>query len=268
MIGIIYFSGTGNSRWIARSCQKELTKQRVEVVCISVEEGEDRVRKAFEDSDKLIVVYPVYGSDMPKILKRSLLKLNSDRMKETMLLCTQLSFSGDANVYLAKLLKKNGIDVVIDGEFPMANNLCTPIFIKKPMSGEELVENLRESRGKVDRLIKEFLHGERDIRRLTLGDRLGGTSQRVFFNSGYPFYRRLFTTNERCTKCGYCEKICPSRGVSVDHRGVKWNKKCIFCARCYNYCPVDGINMMKATEDRDRFERYKGPEGRCDAVEK
>ncbi len=267
MVGIIYFSGTGNSRWAVETCLELVSEQEIKVKCLSVEEGEDRVRELFESSHRLIIVYPIYGSDMPRLLKKTLLKLSSRIPKKTMLLCTQLSFSGDANIHMAKLLRKGGMDVVVTGELNMSNNLCTPLFKRKPMIGEELHENLRVNRERLDVLVQTFLAEKNGIKRLTFNDFIGGGAQRLLFNLCYPLYHLLLSTNERCTRCGYCEKICPVKAITVSTRKVRWSSRCIFCVRCYNYCPVEGIDIMRATEDRDRFRRYKGPESSCSYAE-
>lgn len=267
MVGIIYFSGTGNSRWAAKTCLELLSEGGIKGKCISVEAGEDRVRELFESSHRLIIVYPIYGSDMPKLLKKTLLELSSKIPKKTMLLCTQLSFSGDANIHMAKLIRKSGIDVVVTGELNMSNNLSTPLFKRKPMTGEELQENLRANRERIDGLIQKFLTGKKAIKRLTFSDRIGGGTQRLLFNLCYPLYPLLLSANERCNRCGYCERLCPVKAITVNTREVRWSSRCIFCVRCYNYCPVEGIDLMGATKDRDKFRRYKGPESRRSAAE-
>ncbi len=259
MLGIIYFSGTGNSKWLSEEVFNLAKERNIESKIISIEEGRGKVEEIFHESDKLVIVYPIYGSDMPKIQKKILLNLKKNNMTKTMLLCTQLSFSGDANMHFRKVFRRNNLNVSVLGEFNMSNNICTPIFKEKPLTGQKLSLNLKKNKEKLEKLFDKFIHNEEVLKEISFGDTLGGTGQRIGFNLLYPLYHKFFTTNEKCTKCGYCEKICPVGCVKIKDNKVKWNNKCIFCARCYNTCSVDGINLMKDTIDNEKYPRYKGP---------
>ena len=38
-----------------------------------------------------------------------------------------------------------------------------------------------------------------------------------------------------------------------------WEDRCTLCLRCYNLCPEEAIQYKKATLDREKYTRYKGP---------
>ncbi len=259
MLGIIYFSGTGNSKWISEELSKYAKEKGMDTSLISIEEGRERVEEVFRKAHKLAIVYPIYGSDMPKNQKEILLKLKKEKLTKTMLLCTQLSFSGDANMHFKKVFRKNNLDVSVVAEFNMSNNICSPMFKIKPLTDKKLENNLLFNLEKLKSLFDKFIEGEEVLKEVSFGDTFGGTGQRIGFNAFYPLYHKLFSTNDRCIKCGYCEKVCPVSCIKVTDKKVKWNSSCIFCARCYNTCPFDAINLMKATADNEKYPRYKGP---------
>lgn len=259
MTGIIYFSGTGNSKWAAEKSLEILRGKNIEAEIVNIEEGRDKVEELMDKSDKLIVTYPIYGSDMPRNLKKILLSINPRENKKAMLVCTQMVFSGDTNMYMRKVLKKNNIDVTVVGELMMSNNICSPLFPTKPLSGEELKGNLEENYSKLEGLIEKFANDEEVYKKTTFIDKIGGVGQRIGFNGTANFHSRVFSTNERCTLCGYCQKVCPVGGVKVEGGKVKWNKNCVLCARCYNSCPTQGINVLKASKNKEKYPRYKGP---------
>ncbi len=57
-------------------------------------------------------------------------------------------------------------------------------------------------------------------------------------------YSRLFRVDrKKCTSCGLCMKLCPTRNVSEDTRGHPvWGRNCILCFSCEMKCPKDAIN--------------------------
>ncbi len=63
-IGICVFSGTGNTKKCAKALEAALTEQGVPVVFHEIADGSETA----EERD-LVICYPVYGFNMPAILK-------------------------------------------------------------------------------------------------------------------------------------------------------------------------------------------------------
>jgi len=70
-------------------------------------------------------------------------------------------------------------------------------------------------------------------------------------------------SQEKCTACGTCQRVCPSFGTieiekEKNEEGKFYSKnytidlnKCIFCGNCVQYCPFDAIKMTKGYELAD-----------------
>lgn len=70
-------------------------------------------------------------------------------------------------------------------------------------------------------------------------------------------------SQEKCTACGTCQRVCPSFGTieiekEKNEEGKFYSKnytidlnKCIFCGNCVQYCPFDAIKMTKNYELAD-----------------
>lgn len=57
-------------------------------------------------------------------------------------------------------------------------------------------------------------------------------------------YSRMFSVDRgKCTSCGLCAKLCPTRNISEDKNGRPvWGRECILCFYCEMKCPKDAIN--------------------------
>ena len=54
--------------------------------------------------------------------------------------------------------------------------------------------------------------------------------------SKLALFKFSFARTEECTKCGVCEKICPTNAISIEHEKVD-PAECIDCLRCIYECP-------------------------------
>ena len=48
---------------------------------------------------------------------------------------------------------------------------------------------------------------------------------------------------QRCTGCGLCEQLCPTKAVEVrgSRAAIVWPEACTFCDVCESYCPEGAI---------------------------
>jgi len=65
-----------------------------------------------------------------------------------------------------------------------------------------------------------------------------------------------FWTDENCSLCLNCQRICPSSNIEVMNNKLHWNQNCEFCQACIQWCPKEAIHIKK--EDPER--RYHNPE--------
>jgi polyferredoxin len=73
----------------------------------------------------------------------------------------------------------------------------------------------------------------------------------ALFNRFQPFKRisgvRLDKTEEKCTKCGVCKRVCPTQVTEVYEMkgGDVTTSNCILCLRCVEMCPYDSCLKFK-----------------------
>jgi len=58
---------------------------------------------------------------------------------------------------------------------------------------------------------------------------------------------RLEKTEEKCTKCGICKRVCPTQVKEVYEQksGDVASSQCIYCLRCVEMCPYEDALKFK-----------------------
>ena len=122
---LFYFSGTGNTRYVANAIATALPAATVYSI-------EDLDPSAADDliarSDLVGFGYPIYGSDLPKPMKDFLSALSPIPGKPVFVFCTQWIFSGDGARAAKHYLKHTGYDIRWAEHFLMPNNVCVSIM--------------------------------------------------------------------------------------------------------------------------------------------
>jgi len=56
-------------------------------------------------------------------------------------------------------------------------------------------------------------------------------------------YSRLFRLkSEKCTSCGLCMKVCPTKNITSKPNGHPiWGRNCLLCLYCEMKCPTEAI---------------------------
>ena len=57
------------------------------------------------------------------------------------------------------------------------------------------------------------------------------------------FHSRLFyVDSDKCTACGLCMEVCPTRNITKDPHGLPlWDSRCLLCLTCEMKCPHEAI---------------------------
>jgi len=113
---ILYFSGTGNTYFIAELIMKKLLKKGYNAELFSVENFNPAYLCKY---DLLVFGYPVYGYAMPSFLNKYIEKLSLPTTKAVILFSTMGYYGGNSLRDTAGLFKKNGFLTVGFEEFKL-----------------------------------------------------------------------------------------------------------------------------------------------------
>jgi len=247
---MLYFSGTGNSKYIA-----ELFCDNTNATCYSIEESND-FDKLIHLEDVIGFCYPVYMSRVPRIMREFVLKhMSSLKDKKVIILCTQLLLSGDGARSFAALFPKHYVDVIYAEHLFMPNNVNN-VFILPGPSEKSIKRSIDKSKREIS-VICDNIKNEILIKRgFNYCSRALGLLQGVFLSQLEARANYSVKIDKSCTKCSVCVKACPTKNLELsDDLRITHNHNCTMCYRCINNCPKRAITV--AFHGKVRWQ-YKG----------
>jgi ferredoxin/flavodoxin len=248
---IIYFSGTGNTAYIASYIEKQLKSRGVEVLCLALENTrpEENIK-----ADVLYFGFPIYACEMPLFVKEYIKQLPEGQGTKIRLFCTKAYFSGKAMIKAAQLFKQKGYQVLSWYERKMPGSDGLAFLKKEGRAAKKLIANFSPDPGDLDCWLAN--QEEFDIPEQIYDP--AGALFGWLLEAAMAGIKKKYHADDRCISCGLCARICPPGNIALKDGKVIFSNKCILCMRCIHQCPVEAIQIGKLTSGKFR---YKGPDG-------
>lgn len=241
MIGI-YFSGTGNTRYCVEqflSCYHGSRKGKV----FSIED--QNVIEELRKDRRIVLGYPVYFSNMPKIMKDFLVRNQAYfKNKEVFIIATMGMFSGDGTGCGARILKKYGAAVTGGLHLKMPDSIADEKVLKNtPEKNKQLVAGAGQ---KIKRAVLALKQGQAVKEGLGLPAHIAGLfGQRLwFYHKTRTYTDRLRIAPAQCSGCGKCLRLCPMGNLTMSDQTAVSGDRCTMCYRCINHCPAQAITLL------------------------
>lgn len=239
---IFYFSGTGNSLYVAKKLAKEMN-------CDMIDMAENR-KEAHEfqlkDNEPVGFVFPVYYYTLNDVVFDFISNLKIMGNGYTFAVVTCGGSIGGTGALLKSELKKRGITLNHTYALKMPDNA---VFYYD-VAGKEAIKVRLEEAEKALEQIKSQIHNK-----VTGKSSLKLGLAKVM----RPIYHKMsstkrFSVTEECIHCGKCERNCPEQAICMKNGIAEWEKShCVMCSACINRCPVQAIQYGKGTRKRNRY---------------
>ena len=248
-IGIYYFSGTGNSLYVAKELQKRIEGAKLIPVISRLD------REVVEtDAETIGFVFPVYFSAIPVPVKNFIKKLDLKSAKYIFAAATRIGTSHSAFMAIDKILKSKGQR--LDSYFSLNMPGNDPKFDYKVPTEEEIarLEAVVQKRlDSIQSIIKnKEISREKDVDCTIHIPFVGILSSLAAL---IDISKDNLYCDSKCTGCGICEKVCLAHKIKMADGKPEWqdNVKCYHCAACLNYCPVQSAQIKSHTEKNGRY---------------
>lgn len=250
---IYYFSGTGNSKWVARMLASILGERLVEIGD-AIRSGKFRYELASDES--IGWVFPVYSWGPPPVALDFISKWHVNGYKKDKTYCYMVAVCGDDIGLTADIWRKALGYIYGNAAFSvqMPNNyILLPGFDVDSKDVER--EKLERAKSRVEEVAKAIL-AKSHVTDVVTGSCKWIKSRviRPFFNAFLMSDRRFKVDADVCTSCGLCAKVCPMKNITMDEKGLpRWNGNCAMCLGCIHHCPVRAIQYGDITRKRGRY---------------
>ena len=243
---ILYFSGTGNSKYVAKRIADALGNEILNL--------NDRIKSGdtspIETGERVIIVTPTYAWRIPHVVRDWLRKTELRGAKQVWFVMTCGSEIGNADKYNRELCAEKAISCMGTAQIVMPENYIA--MFSAPQAGEAR-QIVAKAEPDIDRAIAGIQADQPFApTRNNLYDRfMSGPVNPIF----YKFFVNAdaFTVSDACISCGQCAKRCPMNNVTFKDGKPVWGKACTHCMACICYCPVSAIEYGKKSVGQPRY---------------
>lgn len=252
---IFYFSGTGNTKWVAETIASHINEQ---ILNIADEINGDCVYKLAE-KERIGFCFPVHGWQPPGIIRRFISKCHFTNTGNhyCYILCTCGSEVGKTMEIFAHDLRRVGLRVDSFFSLKMPNTYIALPFMDT--DGEEMEKKkLSEAGNKLISIAHSIKDCSCGLKSVTEGPAPFILSHIIgqFFNlmmiTDKPFHVNI----QKCINCGLCAKVCPTNNILINNEMLpQWLhiNKCTCCMACFHHCPTHAINYGNATQSKGQY---------------
>lgn len=243
---ILYFSGTGNSRYTAQA-MASITGDEI----ISINEMIKRGSKAVMKSEApFIFVVPTYAWRIPRVVEKFIREAEFSGSREVYFVLTCGSETNNAIHYTKRLCKDKGFKHLGLASIVMPENYITMYRAPEEVVEKEIIKQATPQILEIAKLIKDKKTLPEE--KVTMGGRFSSGIVNTIF---YPICvsAKGFYTTDACTGCGKCVKICPLNNIQLLSGKPQWGESCTQCMACICGCPGQAIEYDKKTQGKRRY---------------
>ena len=243
---VIYFTGTGNSRHLARIAARDLDDE----ITDAFEYIKSGKPAEFHSEKPWVFVCPVYGWQIPHVFSKFIRENSFRGNREAYFIIDCGSDIGCAGEKVELLCKEKGFHYKGAAEVWMPENY---IALFKAPDEAEAEKIINEADIHMEQLV-DYIISEESFPELKTNflDKCKSGFVNTFF---YKFIikAKAFYATDKCISCGLCEKICMLNNIILAGGKPKWGDNCTHCMACICGCPEKAIEYGSGTKSKRRY---------------
>ena len=247
---IFYFSGCGNSRYMAETLAHHL-HDTLTFIPEAARAGHYEYTLAKDES--LGFVFPIYSWAPPKLVLDFVKQLQlAAKPSYVYFVCTCGDNCGLTEKVFRKAVEGKGWTLSACFSVQMPE---TYIGMKsfKLDTKENAQRKIAKAEDTMNRLMPRLANKE------VFSEMVKGSLAWLKTYLVNPGFNRSATddskyrSTEACIHCGQCVEVCPLKNITLEDGRPQWHGHCTMCMACYHHCPVNAIQYGKATEGKGQY---------------
>lgn len=243
---VLFFSGTGNSRYIAGRIADALQDELVDLNA-KIKAGD---RSQVQTGRDVVIVVPTYAWRIPRVVSEWLSAAELSGGERVWFVMDCGSEIGNAAKYNRRLAEQTHLRYMGTAQIIMPENYIAMFGVPETAEARGIVETAEPD---IDAAIAHIREGQPfPAPRNNLYDRMmSGLVNPVF----YRFFVRsaAFRATDACIGCRQCVRNCPMNDIKLENGRPIWGKECTHCMACICYCPVEAIEYGKKSVGKPRY---------------
>ena len=239
---IFYFSGTGNTKWMAQQLAQATGEQ---LLYIPDELRKGKLQYTLQEGERLGFCFPTHGWQPPRIV-RTFIRNASFILPPSSYVYAATTCGdnmGHAMRILDKELGKKGMKT--DARFAVVmpeSNVCFSfLHLDTPEKEQQKKTAAQKTVAHISEVVKNRQVGVEELVKgaipYTYTYVIGG-----YYNKHLITDKHFWVDEEACIQCGLCAKLCPVDDIEGLPPHWKHDGSCTNCLACYHHCPQHAIH--------------------------
>lgn len=243
---IVYFTGTGNSRWCARSLAERLDDRLTDAVPWI----RDGIAAELQSEKPWVFVCPTYAWQPPRAFVEFLDAGTFSGSRDAYFVMTCGGELGAVEKTLEDLCRRKGLRFRGVLQVVMPDNYLVMFRAPEPEEAKKICAAalpVLEKGAAAVAALRDF-----PARKTGALDRFKSGPVNQGFYRFFIKSKRFYAT-DRCVGCGKCAQLCPFGNITLKQGKPVWGPRCTHCMACLCLCPQEAVEYGKATAGKRRY---------------
>lgn len=244
---IVYFTGTGNSRYCAQWLAHALGDEAVD----SFRFIRDGIAAKLTSEKPWVFVAPTYGWQLPHIFADFLRGGSFAGSRDAYFVMTCGSDIGSAGAKLAAFCARKDFNYKGVLQVVMPENYIALFDAPGPEEARKIIAAAKPTLENGAACIRDGW----DLPASKVGviDKLkSGVANAAFYR--FIVKAKPFAVSDACISCGKCADVCPLGNIQLQGGKPVWGTRCTHCMACICGCPTSAIEYGKASRGKPRYQ--------------
>lgn len=242
---ILFFSGTGNSKYVAKRLAAALGDTAVDLFG-AIRSGEPLT---VTSEKPFVIVAPTYAWQLPRPVQTVIKEASFTGSGEAAFVMTCGGDIGAAAKHNAALCREKGLNYRGTKAVVMPENYIAMFSAPEKDEALAIVEKAEAVIDGIAALLKagEPLPDDKSA----FGGIKSGPVNSLFY--AFSVSDKAFTVGADCVHCGLCEKLCPMGNIYIYDGKPVFSGRCTHCMACICHCPKKAIEYGKKSVGKPRY---------------